>query len=88
MVSAEHITHFIRRYPVLQIILSGMRRLVANMSKGGVKMKDMDTDVQILKEFFRVNIGRDWREASRPNKADGPPWLDVQAVGGGRKDDA
>ena len=52
-------------------------------------LKDMDTDVQLLKELFRKKIGENWAKASRENTvplligagARGEPWEAVRKTG-------
>ena len=52
------------------------------------RMKDMDTDVQKLKELFRARVGTTWAEASAPNANPkligagwrGRPWVAMRAA--------
>jgi hypothetical protein len=90
LVSQERITRFIREYPFTATVANGLRQLVyAHRADREHRLKDMDSDVQRLKEFFRRRIGSTWAEAARPNAtpkligagARGKPWEAVHRVG-------
>lgn len=89
-VSAERISRFIAQWPFLEMVSRGLRHIIWRM-RGDRKchMKDMDQDVQKLKELFRRKVGTTWAEASRPNTSRpqligagwrGRPWVAMQMM--------
>ena len=89
LVSPERITRFIREYPFTATVANGLRQLTHEHRADPMhRLKDMDEDVQSLKEFFRRRIGTNWAEAARPNAvpklvgagARGKPWEAVHRV--------
>ena len=90
LVSEERISNFIEEYPFTSTVANGLRQLMyEHRADRERKLKDMDADVQRLKELFRRRIGTTWAEASRRNDdhvlvgagARGKPWDAVQIVG-------
>ena len=89
-VSEERITKHIEEYPFTTTVANGMKQLMYEHREDRQRMlKDMDTDVQLLKELFRKNIGENWANASRENTvplligagARGEPWEAVRKPG-------
>ena len=89
-VSAERISRFIAQWPFLEMVSRGLRHVIWRM-RGDRKghMKDMDQDVQRLKELFRRKVGTTWAEASRPNTSRpqligagwrGRPWVAMRMM--------
>ena len=87
-VSAERIKRFIEQWPFLETVSKGLRQIIWRM-RGDRKghMKDMDADVQKLKELFRTKVGRTWAVASTPNAGTpqligegwrGRPWVSMR----------
>ena len=90
LVSEERISNFIEEYPFTSTVANGMRQLMyEHRADRERKLKDMDADVQRLKELFRRRIGTTWAEASRRNDdhmlvgagARGQPWDAVRITG-------
>lgn len=87
-VSEERISRFIKCFPLLEhnyAVLRGI--LLPPQQRHAAFMKDMDSDVGILKAFFIQNLGRDWATASRANSISKlgigrgkAPWEEVDAT--------
>jgi len=89
LVSEERIARFIQEYPFTATVANGLRQVMYEHRADPLhKLKDMDADVQKLKEFFRRRIGKNWAEASKENTipklvgagARGTPWEAVLKV--------
>ena len=84
-VSPERIGNFIRAFPFLQRGKDMLHQwLLAGRKDKQTFMKDMDADVQKLKQWFVDKVGADWRAATRRNSnsqlglASGKlPWKEV-----------
>ena len=83
-VSEEKIETFVRRYSLLSANDDVMRSNLCPKEEGGRKMKSIESDVALLKDFLFDRIGRDWRSATRWNDESEleigrgvPPWKEM-----------
>ena len=84
-VSPEAIDKAVKLYPLFQ-----HNHAIFSPTSKEHMMKDMDADVQILKEALKKEIGSDWRAATAhravtpwtntQNQRGQAPWLEVQAM--------
>ena len=93
-VSEEKIETFVRRYPLLSANDDVMRSALCPKEEGERKMKSIESDVALLKDFLFDRIGRDWRSATRWNDESEleigrgvPPWkeMDIKSNLGGNE---
>ena len=73
----------------MQRVANGLRQLVHRLRRDETRqMKDMDDDVQQLKELFRARVGTTWVQASAANTSPkligegwrGRPWVAMRTA--------
>ena len=77
--SLERLAAYLRRANLFHVVRQGVRDyLRSHRAWTKQYMKDVDDDVEMLKEFFREKIGRDWRSATSHNT---DSKMDMKGVG-------
>lgn len=91
--STERLQAYLRRANLFSVIRRGIRDVIHASRKAAAQyMKNVDTDVAELKEMFREEIGRDWREATRRNSESemgfkgSLPWVELEKSGAHEND--
>ena len=102
-VTLEHIEQFLKIYPLLEHNNTVLREwTMPARDRYASVMKDMDSDVGRLKEWFMQTVGSDWQSVWQctaqqnsippgPQLVPGrgrPPWEEVEAVMTGRGADS
>jgi hypothetical protein len=67
-ITQEHICKFIRRLNFTHRVVRAVEAFVYRFRKPSAeKLKQIDTDVEAIKEFLRAKIGRNFQEATTPS---------------------
>ena len=89
-ITENQIDQFLENWPFMETVRNGLRDIIYKMrAKVHLHERNVDKDVERLKEFFRTKIGPDWATAtaakSVPSILKGGtrrPWVEVQAMMG------
>ena len=83
-ITQDFLCKFISQLNFTSRVNRGLDAIVkANRARDDAKMKNIDRDVALIKEFLRASIGRDWAQATAPSD-DNLLNVDVTNWGGGR----
>ena len=67
-VKKEYLIKFISRLNFTHVVCRGFDAIMKRRQKNE-KLKNIDTDVEAIKEFLRIHIGTTWAQATSPSDA-------------------
>lgn len=87
-ITKDQISQFLRNWPFMETVHSAVRDFVYRLRAArDYRWRDVDGDVEKLKDFFREKIGRTWTYATRqnavphvlaPGESRSRPWKEIE----------